>query len=65
MALYDTIGKTYNASRQPDSRIAARLLELLSLPAGSTVADIAQRCSMSFWRIRNSAADLIRIGVSS
>ena len=60
MALYDMIGKTYNASRQPGSRIAARLLELLSLPAGSTVADIAQRCSRSFWRFWDSATDLIR-----
>ena len=60
MAPYDMIGTTYNASRQPDSPIAARLLELLSLPAGFTVADIAQRCSMSFWRFGDSAADLIR-----
>jgi ubiquinone/menaquinone biosynthesis C-methylase UbiE len=40
MALYDTIGKTYSATRRPDPRIAARLIELLSLPPGSLVADI-------------------------
>src|SRR5688572_190558 len=40
MTLYDTIGKTYSRTRRPDHRITARLIELLSLPSGSTVADI-------------------------
>lgn len=40
MVLYDTIGKTYSKTRRPDPRIATRLIELLSLPPGSTIADI-------------------------
>jgi ubiquinone/menaquinone biosynthesis C-methylase UbiE len=40
MILYDTIGKIYGKTRKSDPRIAARLIELLSLPPDSTVADI-------------------------
>jgi ubiquinone/menaquinone biosynthesis C-methylase UbiE len=40
MTRYDIIGRTYNHTRRPDPRIAARLMELLSLPSGSAVADI-------------------------
>lgn len=40
MVLYDTIGKTYRQTRRADARIAARLMELLSLPSDSAVADI-------------------------
>lgn len=40
MTLYDAIGKNYNATRKPDPRIVRRLLELLDLPLGSTIADV-------------------------
>jgi len=40
MALYDTIGKNYSASRRADPRITSRIIDLLCLPPGSTVADI-------------------------
>jgi ubiquinone/menaquinone biosynthesis C-methylase UbiE len=40
MEIYDTIGKTYRKTRRADERIAARLMELLSLPLDSVVADI-------------------------
>jgi SAM-dependent methyltransferase len=40
MTLYDTIGKAYSKTRRSDLRIAARLIELLSLPPASAVADI-------------------------
>lgn len=40
MTLYDSIGKTYNATRQADPRIVTQLLSLLDLPLGSTIADI-------------------------
>ena len=37
---YDQIGLTYNNTRVADARIVARLVELLDLPAGSTIVDI-------------------------
>lgn len=40
MTLYNSIGQNYNATRKPDPRIVRRLLELLDLPAGSTIADV-------------------------
>lgn len=40
MSLYDNIGKSYSKTRRPDSRIASRLVELLSLPPDSIVADV-------------------------
>ncbi|MEY2830961.1 MAG: hypothetical protein RLZZ574_219 [Cyanobacteriota bacterium] len=40
MTLYNSIGKNYNATRQPDHRIVAELISLLDLPTGSTIADI-------------------------
>ena len=40
MTLYNSIGKNYNSTRKSDPRIVKRLLELLNLPAGSTIADI-------------------------
>jgi ubiquinone/menaquinone biosynthesis C-methylase UbiE len=40
MTLYDSIGKNYNATRQADDRIVAKLISLLDLPTGSTIADI-------------------------
>jgi ubiquinone/menaquinone biosynthesis C-methylase UbiE len=40
MTLYDSIGKNYNSTRQPDKRIVAELISLLDLPTGSTIADI-------------------------
>jgi ubiquinone/menaquinone biosynthesis C-methylase UbiE len=40
MTLYNSIGKTYNATRQADPRIVAQLTSLLNLPKGSTIADI-------------------------
>ena len=38
--IYDTIGRNYAQTRRSDSRIAARLLEILSLSQPSTVVDI-------------------------
>ena len=38
--LYNEIGRVYNQTRQPDTRIVDRLLELLDLPVGKTIADI-------------------------
>jgi ubiquinone/menaquinone biosynthesis C-methylase UbiE len=40
MTLYNSIGKNYNATRQADKRIVAKLISLLDLPLGSTIADI-------------------------
>ena len=40
MTLYNSIGKGYNTTRQPDSRIVDKLIELLNLPSGSTIADV-------------------------
>lgn len=40
MTLYDSIGKSYNNTRQPDFRIVEQLISLLDLPLGSTVADV-------------------------
>lgn len=40
MTLYDSIGKDYNYTRQPDPRIVAKLISLLDLPPGSTIADV-------------------------
>ena len=40
MTLYNSIGKNYNSTRKPDPRIVKRLLELLDLPQGSTIADV-------------------------
>lgn len=40
MTLYNSIGRDYNHTRQPDERIVERLIELLNLPVGSIIADI-------------------------
>jgi ubiquinone/menaquinone biosynthesis C-methylase UbiE len=40
MTLYDSIGKNYNSTRQSDKRIVNKLISLLNLPIGSTIADI-------------------------
>ena len=40
MTLYNSIGREYNNTRQPDSRIVAKLFELLDLPRGKTIADV-------------------------
>ena len=40
MTLYNSIGQNYNRTRQADSRIVARLIGLLNLPRGSTIADV-------------------------
>ncbi|MEM7761887.1 MAG: class I SAM-dependent methyltransferase [Cyanobacteria bacterium P01_A01_bin.40] len=40
MTLYDAIGKGYNSTRKPDSRIVKQLISLLNLPRGSTIADV-------------------------
>ena len=40
MTLYNSIGKEYNQTRQPDSRIVDRLIDLLDLPVGKMIADI-------------------------
>ena len=40
MTLYNSIGKNYNATRQSDPRIVARLIDLLDLPLGSRIADV-------------------------
>lgn len=40
MEVYDSIGRSYSATRRADSRIVQRLITLLNLGAGSTVADI-------------------------
>ena len=40
MTLYNSIGRGYNITRQPDRRIVDKLIELLDLPLGSTIADI-------------------------
>ena len=40
MTLYNSIGAGYNRTRQPDSRIADRLVSLLDLSPGNTIADI-------------------------
>ena len=40
MTLYNSIGKDYNCTRQPDYRIVDRLISLLDLPIGSTIGDV-------------------------
>jgi ubiquinone/menaquinone biosynthesis C-methylase UbiE len=40
MVLYDQIGKNYTRTRRSDPRIAAKLLEILSLSQVTTIADI-------------------------
>lgn len=40
MTLYESIGGSYSQTRKPDARITQRILDLLDLPAGRTVADI-------------------------
>jgi ubiquinone/menaquinone biosynthesis C-methylase UbiE len=40
MIIFDTIGETYDNTRQADGRIVARMAALLTLPAGSQIADI-------------------------
>lgn len=40
MSLYNSIGQNYNRTRQADSRIIDRLISLLNLPKGSTIADV-------------------------
>ncbi len=40
MALYDAIGRDYNAHRAADRRIVDGLVRLLDLPAGAVLADI-------------------------
>ena len=40
MTLYNSIGRGYNTTRQPDKRIVDKLIELLDLPLGSTIADV-------------------------
>lgn len=40
MAIYDSIGKIYSKSRLPDSRIVDAVVNLLSLPKESAIADI-------------------------
>jgi ubiquinone/menaquinone biosynthesis C-methylase UbiE len=40
LTLYDRIGLQYRATRAADPRIVDRLVDLLALPAGSTVCDV-------------------------
>ena len=40
MTLYNSIGQNYNLTRQADARIVERLINLLNLPKGSTIADV-------------------------
>lgn len=40
MTLYNSIGEGYNATRQADERIVAKLISLLDLPTGSKIADV-------------------------
>lgn len=40
MTLYNSIGREYNRTRQPDPRIVDRLIGSLNLPTGKTIADI-------------------------
>lgn len=40
MAIYDAIGQSYASTRRPDPRIVDSLLNLLSLPKASVIADI-------------------------
>ncbi|HEY9770584.1 MAG TPA: hypothetical protein V6C71_19170 [Coleofasciculaceae cyanobacterium] len=40
MTLYNSIGKGYKSTRQLDYRIVDRLINLLDLPIGSTIADV-------------------------
>ena len=40
MTLYNSIGQGYNQTRQSDPRIVDKLIDLLDLPVGKTIADI-------------------------
>jgi len=40
MSIYNSIGQQYSKTRIPDIRIVNKLIDLLNLPAGSTIADI-------------------------
>jgi protein-L-isoaspartate O-methyltransferase len=40
ISLYDKIGRNYPTHRQADPRLTASILELLSLPEASEIADV-------------------------
>ncbi|MBH8551435.1 class I SAM-dependent methyltransferase [Nostocaceae cyanobacterium CENA357] len=40
MSIYNSIGQQYSKTRIPDIRIVTKLINLLNLPTGSTIADI-------------------------
>ena len=40
MTLYNSIGQGYNHTRKPDKRIVEKIINLLDLPPGKTIADI-------------------------
>lgn len=40
MSIYNSIGQQYSKTRIPDIRIVNKLIDLLNLPTGSTIADI-------------------------
>jgi ubiquinone/menaquinone biosynthesis C-methylase UbiE len=40
MPLYDQLGQGYSRTRRADARIVERIIDLLSLPVGSHIADV-------------------------
>lgn len=61
MTLYNSIGQNYNATRKPDPRIVRRLLDLLDLPQGSTIADVGAGTGNYSLAIANAGYEVIAI----
>ena len=61
MTLYDSTGQGYNLTRQPDSRIVDRLIGLLNLSPGKTIADVGAGTGNYSNAIANSGYKIIAI----
>ena len=65
MTLYNSIGKGYNYTRQPDPEIVKCLISLLNLPQGSTIADVGAGTGNYSNAVADSGYSVIAIEPSS
>ena len=65
MTLYNSIGKGYDRTRQSDRRIVDRLIELLDLRLGSTIADVGAGTGNYSNAIANQGYKIIAIEPSA
>jgi ubiquinone/menaquinone biosynthesis C-methylase UbiE len=65
MTLYNSIGQGYNRTRQPDSRIVERLISLLNLCKGKTIADVGAGTGNYSNAIANQGYQVIAIEPST